>query len=33
MPHEHEASMSAAVEFVRQMWQQVKPQEEEVKDA
>ena len=33
MPHEHEASMSAAVEFIRQMWQQVKPQEEEVKDA
>lgn len=33
LPHEHEASLSAAVEFVGQLWQEVKPQEEEVKDA
>lgn len=41
LPHEHEASMGAAVEFIRQMWQQVKPEvteenetgEKEVKNA
>ena len=29
LPHEHDRSMANAVEFVKQMWQQVKPQEEE----
>lgn len=36
LPHEHEASMTQATEFVRQLWQQVKPEPangEEVKDA
>ena len=27
LPHEHEASLKAAVEFVNRLWQQVKPQE------
>lgn len=27
LPHEHEASMGKAVEFVKTLWQQVKPQE------
>lgn len=31
LPQEHDRSMSNAMEFVRQMWQQVKPQEEEVR--
>ncbi len=30
MPHEHERSMSEAVEFVQKLWQLVKPEEEEV---
>lgn len=29
LPHEHDRSMANAVEFVKQLWQQVKPQEEE----
>ncbi len=29
LPHEHDRSMANAVEFVKQMWQLVKPQEEE----
>ena len=29
LPHEHERSMSDAVEFVKQLWQLVKPAEEE----
>ena len=29
LPHEHEASMSRSVEFVKALWQQVKPEEEE----
>ena len=29
LPHEHDRSMANAVAFVKQMWQQVKPQEEE----
>ena len=29
LPHEHDRSMANAVEFVKQMWQHVKPQEEE----
>ncbi len=33
LPHVHEQSMSLANDFVKSMWQQVKPQEEEVKDA
>lgn len=28
LPHEHEASLSRSVEFVKAMWQEVKPQEE-----
>ena len=32
LPHEHEASMSQAVEFVGQLWQCVKPKEEEAKE-
>ena len=28
LPHEHEASMSRSVEFVKALWQQVKPEEE-----
>ena len=27
LPHEHEASLKAAVEFVNRLWEQVKPQE------
>ena len=30
LPHEHEASLKAAMEFVNQLWEQVKPKEEEV---
>ena len=30
LPHEHEASLKAAVEFVDSLWEQVKPKEEEV---
>ena len=33
LPHEHERSMTEAVEFVQQLWQQVKPAEEEAADA
>lgn len=29
LPHEHDRSMAQAVDFVKQLWQQVKPQEEE----
>lgn len=29
LPHEHERSMTGAVEFVKQLWQEVKPKEEE----
>ena len=29
LPHEHEASLAAANSFVEQLWQQVKPKEEE----
>lgn len=32
LPHEHDRSMSEAVEFVKSLWEQVKPKEEE-KDA
>lgn len=32
MPHEHERSMTEAVEFVKQLWQLVKPAEEEVQN-
>ena len=30
LPHEHEASLKTAVEFVNSLWEQVKPTEEEV---
>ena len=29
LPHEHDRSMSEAMEFVKEMWEQVKPKEEE----
>ena len=32
LPHEHERSMTEAVEFVKQLWQLVKPAEEEVQN-
>ena len=33
LPHEHEASLKAAVEFVDALWEQVKPREAEGKEA
>ena len=33
LPHEHDRSMSEAVEFVKTLWEQVKPQETEDKES
>ena len=32
LPHEHEASLTAAIDFVNRLWEQVKPQEEKAKE-
>ncbi len=32
LPHEHEASMAKAVDFIERLWEHVRPQEEEVKN-